>query len=139
MRGIWIGLVMITWGGVAMAQDVDLRVLAQVESSGIVDAVGDGGKALGLYQLHKEAVSDANRLLGTRYRHTEALDSEKASIMAHAYINRVIPHYLRAYGLRDTVENRLTAYNMGIGAVRHHQTAERYIARYFSNKKEMGL
>lgn len=125
-------LVLLAFGGNALAQNcsVNLEAIRFIESSGRANAIGDGGKALGLFQLHAGAVCDASRFLGKKYSHKEALEPSTALILADAYLNKVIPRYLKHYGLKDTLENRLTAYNMGIGAVIKGKIATSYIKKY---------
>lgn len=115
----------------AFAFEVDLSLIKKIESGGCQSpCVGDSGLALGEFQLHKGAVSDASRYLRASHSHQDALEPKKAWILANAYINGVIPSYLGHYGLNDTLENRLTAYNMGISAVKKGLSASRYIKKY---------
>jgi hypothetical protein len=50
-------------------RDVFLDLLGYVESGNNDAAVGDGGKALGRYQLHKEYVDECNRIASLEYGH----------------------------------------------------------------------
>ena len=113
----------------AFALEVDMAAIAMIESSGNPWAIGDGGKALGLYQLHEGVIKDYNRAHNTAYLHQDALGS-KAGLIADWYLNEKIPAYLRHYGREDTLENRLTAYNMGIGSVLKGKVAHEYIKKY---------
>ena len=123
-------IIMVCIAQTAQASMVDLKALAMVESSGNPAAVGDKGRALGLFQAHAGCVSDVNRALGTKYSHRDVLDPEVAVVVASAYLEGVIPGYLKHYGIKDTLENRLTAYNMGIGAVVKGKKATKYISAY---------
>lgn len=112
---------------------INLCIVAKIESSGRPDAVGDGGKALGLYQLHPLAVKDANRVLKGSYSHQDALRPHIAEKLADAYLNRVIPAYLKHFKKPVTKENVLWAYNAGIGSVvkgKMPQITEAYLAKY---------
>ena len=50
-----------------------LSSIITVESNGKVDAVGDGGKAIGILQIHACVIVDVNRVHGTSY----SLDDRK--------------------------------------------------------------
>lgn len=117
--------------GTAWAESaVSMPAIAQIESSNRADAVGDGGKALGLYQLHEAVVIDYNRHHKTSYIHQDALNPKIAFTLANWYANQEIPRLLRHFRLQDTLEHRLTAYNMGIGAVLKGKKAGAYIKKY---------
>ena len=114
------------------AVEIDLAAIAQIESGGCkTPCIGDKGLAYGPYQLHAGAVKDVNRALGTKYSHRDVLDPKVAVIVANAYFERVIPGYLKHFNLRDSLENRLTAYNMGIKAVIRGKRAVAYIDKYY--------
>ena len=70
-----------------------LDAIEQVESGGESDpdnAVGDGGKAIGAYQLHEIYVRDANRILGWyRFRYEDRRNRAKSREMTSI----VIQHY----------------------------------------------
>ena len=118
------------------AETVNLNIISQIESSGNASAIGDRGLALGLFQLHAGAVKDASRALNVAYKHRDALDPKTARVIADAYINQVIPSYLKHYRLKDTLENRLTAYNMGIGAVKAGKVSKKYVQKYKKLERE---
>lgn len=93
---------------------IDLSAIAQIESSGRSHAVGDGGRALGLYQLHAAVIKDYNRTHKTHLSHKDALDPSKARLVADWYLNTEIPRLLRHYNLPDTVSFRIRGYNEGL-------------------------
>jgi len=51
-----------------------IAAMMLVESGGDPNAVGDGGHALGVLQIHACVVQDVNRIYGTTCRHSDALD-----------------------------------------------------------------
>ena len=113
--------------------EIDLNVIAQIESSGNAAAVGDGGKALGKFQLHQDVVVEYNRFHNTRYSHRIALDSTISSKIAHWYLHKRIPQMLRHFKKPVTTENVLIAYNAGIlNAVRGRipTTTKKYLTKY---------
>lgn len=116
---------------------VDMKALCMVESGCRALAIGDHGKALGMWQIHKEVVEDWNRyadLSGDAYySHDEMLEPNKAEIVARWYVSVQIPAYLRVL-LRSnkpiTRDQVLTAFNMGVKAVKEGKTAKEYIKKY---------
>lgn len=112
---------------------VDMNKIAMIESSGCKNLVGDGGLALGCYQIHKSVVDDFNKYNPDNedfYSHNDMLNSLYAYVVADWYMNNRIPQMLRHYKKPDTLENRLTAYNMGIGSVVKGKVATKYINKY---------
>lgn len=109
---------------------IDLSAIAQIESSGNPKAIGDGGKALGKFQLHKAVVDEYNRFHNASYLHKNALDAHISEQIASWYLHKRIPQLLRHFKQPITLENVLTAYNMGIGNVIKGKRATRYINRY---------
>lgn len=126
----FLGFVLLGAMPECLGQDVSLPIIAQIESSGRADAIGDGGKALGLYQLHSACITDFNKRHKTAYSHKDALNPDIASKIANWYANYEVPRLLRHFKQSDTLENRLTAYNMGVGAVIKGKRAISYINKY---------
>lgn len=63
-----------------------LPAIEQVESGGRADAVGDGGKAVGILQIHPIMVEDVNRIIGdTKYTLADRLDPAKSRDMFRIY------------------------------------------------------
>lgn len=63
-----------------------LPAIVQVESGGDASAVGDGGRAVGILQIHPVTVEDANRIarlrkLGVTFTLEDRLDAEKSRHM----------------------------------------------------------
>lgn len=69
-----------------------LPAIEQVESSGNPSAIGDGGKAVGLLQIHPVMVTDCNRIVGEqRWTMADRLDADKSRAMFRVYSG----HYSR--------------------------------------------
>ncbi len=113
---------------------IDMGKIAFIESSGCKNLIGDNGKALGCYQLHEGVVKEYNQFKKTNYTHKDVMRPDVGLLIANWYINKRIPAMLKHFGKADTVENRITAYNMGINAVIKGKRATNYINKY--NKKE---
>ena len=67
-----------------------LDVIARIESHSDPNAVGDGGRALGAYQIHRIYWKEGTELLGVDWPHRDASDPTKA--------RRVVKAYLLHYG-----------------------------------------
>lgn len=114
----------------ASAKQIDLGIISQIESSNRPSAVGDDGRSLGLFQLSKWPVLEYNKANGTRHDHSEALEPTTARKIADWYLHIRIPQML---GKRDSVRNRLIAYNCGISCLnrpRLPKTTELYLKKY---------
>ena len=69
-----------------------LPAIEEVESGGDPAAVGDGGKAIGILQIHPIMVRDCNRIVGERrWTMADRLDPDKSREMFRTYSN----HYSR--------------------------------------------
>lgn len=68
-----------------------IAAMMLVESHGDPSAIGDGGRALGVLQIHACAVADVNRRFGTQYRHRDALHARHAVRICRLYISMHAP------------------------------------------------
>jgi hypothetical protein len=64
-----------------------IDALAFIESSRNERAVGDGGRALGLFQIHRGVIADVNRHYDAAFSHRDALNQEKAVRIFVLYIS----------------------------------------------------
>ncbi len=72
-----------------------LAAIEQVESGGDANAVGDGGKAVGAYQIHKIYVDDVNRIIGQNfYKYEDRWNRKRSRDMAKVYLTHWEPRYL---------------------------------------------
>jgi hypothetical protein len=86
-----------------------LDALAQVESGGKDDSVGDGGKAIGRMQIWEIYHTDA-------VAHAPAIGGEYADCKGKAYAERVVVAYLHRYGkkaLKDKSYEKLARIHNG--------------------------
>jgi len=64
-----------------------LDAIEWVESKGDSNAIGDGGDAVGAYQIHKIFVRDVNRILSKeKYIYSDRADRDKSREMASIYL-----------------------------------------------------
>ena len=104
--------------GSAAAQPNDrlLDAIRQVESGGDCGLVGDGGKAIGPYQIHREYWQDAvafDKRLGGTYE----------DCRSEAYARRVVRAYLTRYGKGASDEQMARIHNGGCGILRRVGTS----------------
>lgn len=95
-----------------------LPAIAIVESGGRPESVGDGGAAIGAYQIHAEVIDDVNRVDGTHFVWPDdCVDPEKA--------RDICARYLRIWGSRlsnPTIESLARIWNGGPNGWRKKQT-----------------
>ena len=115
---------------------VDLEKIAQIESSNNPKAINKSSGARGLYQFMQPTWEEVVKKMGKSWTWDDAFDGEKSKEVADYYFNREIPRLLQHYNLEDTIENRLAAYNWGIGNLSRQgiekapQETTNYIAKY---------
>jgi hypothetical protein len=63
-----------------------LDAIARIESRCDPNAVGDGGRALGAYQIHRVYWEDGTKLLGVDLPHRDATNPKKARRVVNAYL-----------------------------------------------------
>ena len=63
-----------------------LDAIYQVECGGYDKADGDGGRAIGPYQIHQSYWADGTRFLGVRWPYQDAKDFKKARAVTYAYL-----------------------------------------------------
>jgi len=83
-----------------------LNAIAVVESRNDPNAVGDGGKAIGAYQIHRIYVDDVNSILGWRFfSYKDRWSAAKSREMVGVY--------LRHYGKGKSLEAMARIHNGG--------------------------
>ena len=92
--------------------------IVAVESGGDVNAVGDGGRAVGPAQIWAITVTDVNRIYGTRYTLADRRDLGASAEIFRLYTD----HYGKRYGLPITDETRARIWNGGPNGPRNSKT-----------------
>ena len=84
-----------------------LDAICDIESHGNSQAVGDSGKAVGVYQIHKIYVDDVNSFSKTQYTYEDRKDKTKSRAMVKAYLE----HYGKVYEKKtgETANNEVLA------------------------------
>lgn len=100
--------------------DLILPALAQVESGGNANAVGDKGKAIGIYQIHWAYWKDATD-------HDPSIGGSYRDCFDPVYAEKVVRAYLARYAPKNaTLEQLARIHNGGGGILRkQHSTKEK--------------
>ena len=106
-----------------------LYALKMAESGCKSNAIGDRGKAVGILQLHKVYVDDANRIVGyKRYNYNDRYDVRKSEEMTRIVLTHYGKYYERKTGKRCTDEVLARIHNRGYSQW-HDKLGERYWSR----------
>lgn len=101
-----------------------LESISWVESKHDPEAVGDNGKAVGAYQIHKGYVDDVNRIYGTRFTYEDRKNPEKSKRMVQLYLLYYGARYERITGMKVTVDILARIHNGGPNGWKKHATIE---------------
>ncbi len=116
-----------------------VTVLKQVESLGDTQAIGDGGKAYGVLQIHKVCVNDINRYYNTNYTHEDAFDEICSEEMFNLYIGMGIKLYIKKYSVKPSEEDIVRMWNGGCYKGYKYKATEKYYLRYLKFKKKFNF
>ena len=112
--------VLIVRAEAAPSARVDVRAIAVLESGGNPLAYNAHEQAYGAFQIRQCVITDYNTA-GPGRTHplvlSDMYDPFISEVTADWYIYTAIPKYLQYYNIKDTVDNRLIAYNAGIGTL----------------------
>lgn len=100
-----------------------LDCLASVESGGNPQAIGDGGRAVGIFQLWKIYVDDVNRIIGKpQFDYADRLNPDKSRAMVKVYLN----HYAteKRLGRPATFEDMARIHNGGPNGYKKSSTVK---------------
>ena len=91
-----------------------LYVICMVESSGNPNVEdGDGGLAVGMYQIHQQYVFDVNRIYNTSYTHDDCRDRSTAELIVIKYLRYWGARYQLNTGKEPTFEDYCRMNNGG--------------------------
>jgi hypothetical protein len=96
-----------------------LPFIAEVESGNNTLAIGDNGRAVGVYQIHKRYVDD---LRG--YNYNDRIDATKSAKMVIAYLTRWGKHYEKMTGKPATAKVLARIHNGGPNGWRKDSTVK---------------
>lgn len=140
LLGAFCGLVVQACFGAEI--EIDISRIIQIESSGNPNAYNPNSGAIGLMQITPICLEEWNNYLwGEGINIGQLYDPYWNVRVGTWYINVRIPQMLKAYGLEDTVDYRLIAYNAGIGRLRQYSRGEirlpRETANYITKYKKL--
>jgi hypothetical protein len=98
-------------------EEVNIDTIIKIESGGFKYAYNQSSGARGVMQVTAACLDDWNekRKPLEWYTIKDLFNPEVNKKIGTWYINVQIPKYFKAYKVADTLENRLIAYNWGIG------------------------
>ena len=117
----------------AHADEIDMAKIAQIESSGNPLAHNKADDSRGLYQITPICLKEYNNFHKVKYSMDDLWTPEVSHKIADWYLNVRIPQMLKHYGIKDTIRNRVWAYNAGIVNVinnRIPKTTQAYFKKY---------
>ena len=94
---------------------IDMRKIATIESNNDPRVENPRTGARGFCQIMQPTWEEMVSKMGTDWPWDDAFDKEKNTKVADYYMNTEIPRLLRHFNIDDMVENRLAAYNWGVG------------------------
>ena len=111
-------------------EEIDIGRIIAIESSGNPNAIGKAGE-IGLMQITLSCYKDWEQHQPFIYKDPKVLlyNPEWNVIIGTYYINERIPQLLKAYGIEDTVTNRIIAYSWGISNLRKYLKGERKLPK----------
>lgn len=133
---ILICLLMALWATLGHTDSltiVDMSKIIQIESSWHPDAYNRHTGATGLCQITPIVLKEYNKMQRQDYSKRELFDKDINIKIGDWYMNHRIPQMLKHYHIKDTLRNRLWAYNAGIGQVVSNimpQETKDYIVKY---------
>lgn len=104
-----------------------LFIIAMVESganSNVPD--GDGGLAVGMYQIHQSYIDDVNRVYGTTYNHEDMRTRGKAEDVVIKYLNYWGSRYQLNTGKVPQVEDYCRMHNGGCHFYKKRHKTDEY-------------
>lgn len=133
MKHLLAIMMLISLSSCAYATTIDMVKIAKIESSYNPKAFNASSGAVGLCQITKPVLIEYNQRFKTKWTMKDLYNGDLNMLMADWYMNSRIPAMLKHYKIKDTIKNRLVAYNAGIGNVvkgRVPRETQNYILKY---------
>ncbi len=111
-------------------------VIKDIETNNNPLAIGDGGKAYGVVQIHKIAVDDVNRIYGTSYTHEDSFDISCAEEIFYLYLQAGIRRYTKKHRRAPTEEQVVRMWNGGIYKGYKKSSTIKYYRKYEIRKSK---
>ena len=110
-------LLFITFTSLSFAQEVDLKIIAKIESAFNPLVYNPKTQAIGLYQITPIVLKEYNQFNKTNYTQKDLINPVINEKIARWYLFVRIPQMLKYYKKEVNLRNILVAYNAGIKAV----------------------
>jgi len=104
-----------------------ILVLCLVESSLDPNAIGDGGDAVGILQIHECVIQDVNRIYKTDYNLNDRYDPMLSKMICRKYLSHWGKVYTKRTGKEPTAEILAKIWNGG--ALAYEKTNPRVVER----------
>ena len=131
-------IVLLLWIVPAYAENVNMDIIAEIESNNNPMAISCRGAEYGrgMYQVSEICLIDyCNHHNVIEVDILALYDPDICFQVANWYMNTRIPQMLKHYGFSDTISNRLAAYNWGIGNMTKGlpmpKETKNYIEKYY--------
>jgi len=111
-------------------------ILKEIESNNNPEAVGDGGLAFGVLQIHEACIMDVNRYYGTNYTHRDAKNPIIAEDIFVKYISLGIKLYKLKCGTNPSEFQIVRMWNGGYHSGYKYNSTLKYLAKYKRYKLE---
>ena len=90
-----------------------ILALCLIESSLNPNAIGDGGDAVGILQIHECVIQDVNRIYGTEYNLNDRYDPMLSKMICRKYLKHWGKVYYQRTGKQPTAEVLAKIWNGG--------------------------
>lgn len=127
--------------------NLSLEILKQIESGNNAQAVGDGGKAVGVLQIWPVMVEEVNRISGKKFTLEDRFNVDKSEEMAKIYLNyylnleekrgHQVNHKTVAFLWNGGPAGRIYARDQDYGNEQKRQNLENYWKKYLTQYKLM--
>ena len=107
----------LTFASLSFAQEVDLKIIAKIESAFNPLAYNPKTQAIGLYQITPIVLREYNQFNKTNYTKKDVFNPVINEKIARWYLFVRIPQMLKYYKKEVNLRNIIIAYNAGIRAV----------------------
>jgi len=110
--------------------DKIIKKLIIIETNGNTNLIGDNGTALGLLQIRPIAIKDCNRINKTSFKHSDALDSLKATKICKLILKSGVKLYKKKHDSLPNEEQVVRMWNGGIYKGYTYTSTKKYWKKY---------
>ena len=114
-----------------LAMDIDspefnkfFKTISKIESNNNPSAVGDGGRAKGIAQIHPECLIDSNEFGKTNFSLEDRLNPDKSKIICFNYLSRYKKYHNWEF------EKMARLWNGGVGGVKNPKRTNSYFKKF---------